>query len=348
MRILLTGLNHRKTPVEIREKVHFQAEKLENAYQNILTLPTIQEAVLLSTCNRVEIYCATNDTENARPQVKQWLHDFHGLGNQSLNPWLYEQQGLDTARHLFAVATGIDSLIVGEGQIQGQVRDSYFAAREFGCTGALLNKTFSKAIETGKRARSQTEIGRGAVSIAQAGVELSREFFADLSEHQVLVIGAGSISDLTVRHLRSKKADNLIFTNRTREKAEAMGKKYGGQVISWEKRFSALRDSSVVMVATSSPDFVLKHADLIPHWEKRTSRPLYLIDLSVPRNVEPSVGELADVFLYSVDDLKAVVDKNLAHRQAEIVKVKSLIEAGVKDLGIWNSYREKNILKPKL
>ncbi len=340
MQLLLIGVNHRTAPIELRERLDFSVRGVASALIALAGRPSSSEAAVLSTCNRVEIYIACEDAGRARRDLEEFISGFHGVPLSELAPHLYSQVGIDAARHLFRVAAGLDSLVVGEPQILGQVKDAYSLAAEHHCTGPLLSKLFHAAFAAAKRVRSETALSEGGVSIGYAAVALARKIFGDLTGRTVLVVGAGEMGKLTAQHMRSQGIHRMLITSRTAVHAAALAEAMDARALPWEELGTALIESDIVITATGSAAPILSRAYIEQTIRARRHRPLFIIDIAVPRDVEPEVGDLEQVFLYNIDDLQGVVQENLTRRAAEAGQAEVLLAEEVERFGAWLNSRE--------
>ena len=339
MRLFAIGLSHRTAPVELRERVDFSRAGLSPALTALSAMPAVAEAAVLSTCNRSEIYVVV-ETPGVVDGVSRFIGDYHGIDQGSLSSHLYCHEGADAARHLFRVAAGLDSLVIGEPQILGQVKQAYAAAQAHHCTGALTNRLFHCAFGVGKRVRTETGLAEGAVSVSYAAASLARKIFADLSELSVLVLGAGEMAKLTARHLRAQRVRTLTIASRTHASAETLAAQLGGRAARWTDLDGALGAADIVVTATGSAEPVLTRARIEETMRPRRHRPLFLIDIAVPRDVDPAAGELDQVFLYNIDDLQTIVKENLARRGAELERADAIVCEEVRRFASWMQSRE--------
>lgn len=322
MTLYLIGLNHASAPLTLREKLYFSPLHCAERAAEITALPGVTEAVLLSTCNRTEVtFISDNPTE-----VIGYLAQHAELNQQELLPWLYQYQDGEAIRHLFRVACGLDSLAIGETQILGQLRLAYEDARSNGCACSKLQHIFQHAISVGKRARAETSISRGAFSIGRAGVELAQSLFPSLKGSQILILGAGKVSAITARHLAAAGARTIFVANRTFAHAQELAESLNGRAIHYHSLPHALSEIDILISSTSAPHYVLKKADLLPVMQARKGRSICLIDLAVPRDIEPTVSEIPNVHLYNIDDLQLVTETESQNRQAVIPRVEQIIE----------------------
>ncbi len=324
MSLLVLGLNHRTAPVEVRERIVFSAERLPHALADLRALPGVNEALIVSTCNRTEVYAvgATGET------VSGWLVAESG-GDTALADCLYRIEGPDAVRHAFSVAAGLDSMVLGEPQILGQLKDAYRAAQQAGTAGSLLNRLFQTTFAVAKRVRTQTAIGAAAVSVASAGIQLARRVFAGFDRHTALLVGAGEMIGLTARHLHAQGIGRLIIANRSTNRAERIADGLPASVIRLDALAVHLPQADLVVSSTARPGHVIQFEDVVRALDERRHRPMFMLDLAVPRDIDPRVGALEDVYLYTIDDLRQVMDENVRAREAEAAVARRLIDADV-------------------
>lgn len=337
--LLLVGASHRTAPVELRERLDFSSRGLAHVLKDLALQAMPREAVVVSTCNRAEIYIACEDVTQAKDDLVRFICAFHRLAPEHVSPHLYTYSDADAARHLFRVASGLDSLVVGEPQIFGQVKDAYSVASTERSAGPLLNKLFHWAFGVGKRVRSETALAEGAVSVSFAAVALAKKIFGSLSGRQVLVVGAGEMGKLTAIHLKTQGIAKLAITSRTRESARQLAAEVGGVPVPWEELPPTLLESDIVVTATGSPTPILDRARVAAAMPASRSRPLFLIDIAVPRDVAPEVGELEQVFLYNIDDLQAIVRENMEKRGAEVARAETIVDEEAAKFGVWQRSR---------
>jgi glutamyl-tRNA reductase len=326
MRILVLGVSHHTAPVHLREQLDFGREnRLGLALNALARLPDTAEAAVLSTCNRSELYVTCRDARRTSDDLKAFISRFHGVPREAVDPHAYTRQDEAAVGHLLRVAAGLDSLVVGEPQILGQVKDAYAQAAGRQCTGPVLHKLFHWSFATGKRVRSETGIGEGAVSVSYAAVALARKIFGDLSPLSVLVVGAGEMAKLTAVHLRSQDVRHISIAGRTTAQAGMIADRVGGTPIPWEQLEPALAASDIVVSATGAAEPVLSRAVVDRAMHARCQRPLFLIDIAVPRDIDPAAAEIEEVFLYNIDDLQAIVQENVARRAAQIQRAETIV-----------------------
>jgi glutamyl-tRNA reductase len=339
MRLFAVSVSHRTAPVELRECVDFTRRGIDGALTALTERTRAREAVVLSTCNRAEIY-AGGDGDGVAEACGRFIGDYNGVAWDSIAPHVVIYRGLDAAMHLFRVAAGLDSLVVGEPQILGQVKSAYAAATGVKTTGALTNRLFTSAFSVGKRVRSETHLGEGAVSVSYAAIALARKIFRDLKGLNVVILGAGEMAKLTGLHLQAQQIKGLTIASRTLATAEALAGRLRGRAVPWASLGDALSAADIVVTATGSTEPVLTRARVEDAMRPRRGRPLFIIDIAVPRDVEPGVGELDQVFLYNIDDLQAIVHENLSRRSAEIERAESIVRQELDRFGAWMQSRE--------
>jgi glutamyl-tRNA reductase len=336
MHLLLVGISHRTAPLELLERVDFQTRGVDRALRLLAERGSTREAVVLSTCNRAEMYVACDDVTGARADLVAFVSNFHGVDEVDIAPHVYEGTDLDVARHLFRVSSGLDSLVVGEPQILGQVKDAYAVAAEEQAVGPVLNRLFHASFAVGKRVRTETGLASGAVSISYAAVALARKIFGDLKGRNVLVIGAGEMGKLTALHMRSQGVQRVSIISRTMAHAvRAAATIEGATATPWEAMDAALGASDIVITATGATEPILTKAHLESVMRPRRNRPLFIIDIAMPRDVQASAGELEQVFLYNIDDLQSTVQENLARRAGEVTRAEAIIADEVDRFGGW-------------
>lgn len=338
MEILLVGLNHRTAPVEMRERVAFSPEQARRAADELRAQGILEESLVLSTCNRSEVYGVPPElARDAAGSMGVFLASFHKLPPADLDGCLYRHSGLEAVRHLFRVAAGLDSMLLGETEILGQVREAYRLALEHGATGPVLNRMFQAALEVGKRVRAETEIGARPVSVAFAGVKLAERIFGNLRSHGALILGAGAMGQQVVEHLRDRGIARIQVTNRTRAHAEELARRVDGEVVDWDELSRVLRLPDVVICSVGGGEAVLTQAIVERAMAARGSCPLFIIDLGVPRNVEDAVGKLYNVYLYDMDDLTEIVEQNKKAREREIPRAEAILDAHIEKFEAWRA-----------
>src|SRR5262245_13795974 len=339
MRLFAVGLSHRTAPVELREAVDFARKGLEHALADLSSRGAGREVVVLSTCNRAEIY-AVGDTDETAEQVGRFFSDYHEIPHDRVRDHLYVHRGAEAARHLFRVAAGLDSLVVGEPQILGQVKAAYAVASDGQFTAALTNRLFHSAFTVGKRVRSETGLGEGAVSVSYAAIALAKKIFGDLKGRSVLILGAGEMAKLTGVHLQAQHVRQITIASRTLSTAQNLAARLDGVAVAWERIDQGLSAADIVVTATGASEPVLTRSRVDEAMRHRRNRPLFVIDIAVPRDVDPAVGQLDQVFLYNIDDLRTIVQENLARRGAELARAEAIVDAEVAKYTAWMQSRE--------
>lgn len=327
MKLITLGVNHETAPVDIREKVSFSAEQSLQAFGELKKTGLANECIILSTCNRTEIYAILRDKEsNSAQALIDWLENFFNLPAQQLAPYLYRHQELDAVKHIMRVASGLNSLILGEPQIFGQIKDAYNHAHKHGHVHQSLDTLFQHIFKTVKQVRTDTAIGNSPVSVAFAAVALSKQFFGDLSEQTALLLGAGETIELVARHLKESNIGKLIIANRTLEKAHRLAETLAGYGIQLEEIDDHLHEADIVIGSTGAPHAVLKRDQVKQALKKRKNRPMFMVDIAVPRDIESSINQLDSVYLYTVDDLQEIIESNKASRQTAALEAEEIIE----------------------
>ncbi|WP_242219912.1 glutamyl-tRNA reductase [Bacillus cereus group sp. BfR-BA-01380] len=326
MHILVVGVNYRTAPVEIREKLTFQAAELEKAMTTLQKQKSVLENVIVSTCNRTEIYAVVDQLHTGRYYIKKFMADWFQLEIEEIAPYLslYEEDG--ATDHLFRVTCGLDSMVVGETQILGQIRSSFLLAQEIKTTGTICNELFKQVVTLAKRAHSETTIGGNAMSVSYAAVELGKKIFGDLKDCHVLILGAGKMGELALQNLYGSGAHKVTVMNRTFVKAETMAEKYMGLAKPLDQLRCALLEADIVISSTGSTEYVITKEIMSKVESMRSGRPLFMVDIAVPRDIDPAIDALESVFLYDIDDLQGVVEANRAERLKEAEKIQIMIE----------------------
>lgn len=331
MKVFLTGLSYKTAPVEVRERLAFADAVLPEALDQMRACPGVEEVVILSTCNRVEIAVSTNG-EVAAQQILEFFASNRGLEAGWVEPFLYSFEDREAIRHLFRVAASLDSMVLGEPQILGQLKAAYAAAKDRGAVNGFLDTVLTRAFTVAKRVRSETEIGRSAVSVSYAAIELAKQIFGDLRSKTILLIGAGKMSELAARHLHRAGCARILVTNRTRSRAEEMAALVEGQVVDYEAYPARLPEMDIVITSSGAREYLLSREDMRQVLKKRQNRPVFLIDIAVPRNIDPAVDELENIYLYDIDDLGREVESNRKARQKEAEQAEQIIEEEIERL----------------
>ena len=325
MSLVVVGINHRTAPIEVRERVVFEPARMPEALRELATLPSVQESLIVSTCNRTEIYCAT---ESGADGLADWLQHYHQLGS-SLHHCLYRHEDMRAVAHAFSVASGLDSLVLGEPQILGQLKDAYRVAQEAGTTGPMLNRLFQATFSVAKRVRTETEIGANAVSVAYAAVRMARTVFASFDNRTALLVGAGETIALAARHLHADGLRRMIVANRSVDRARELASEFQGFAIGLDEIPSHLSDADIIVASTASPNPIITRAMAQDALRVRKRRPMFMVDIAVPRDIEPEVAELEDIYLFTIDDLQTVVNENMEGRRQAARAAVEMIESSV-------------------
>lgn len=332
MSVVVIGLSHRTSPVELRERFAFAEARIPEALRQLRSNGLAEEAVILSTCNRVELYTATNlEPTQAFGELKKFLATTHNY-RDPLGDELYAFHEPHSVQHLFKVACGLDSMVLGETEILGQLKKAYDLALQSGHTGARLNKAFQRAFNVAKHVRTSTNIQRGSISVASVAVELAEKIFSTLAGHDVMVIGAGDTSEKTARALLSRGAKSIVVANRSFERAAELAQELGGRAVNFDDWMREFENVDIAISSTSAPGYILDVAKLAPLMKARRERPLLLIDIAVPRDIDPTVINLDNVYLYNVDDLQSIANDYLQQRKEEIAQCEAIIADKVKGL----------------
>ncbi|MDU6682712.1 MAG: glutamyl-tRNA reductase [Enterobacteriaceae bacterium] len=335
MTLLALGINHKTAPVSLRERITFSPDTLDQALDSLQALPMVQGGVVLSTCNRTELYLSVEGQENLHESLIRWLCDYHQISEEELRNSLYWHHDNDAVSHLMRVASGLDSLVLGEPQILGQVKKAFADSNRGHLKASELERMFQKSFSVAKRVRTETDIGASAVSVAFAACTLARQIFESLASVTVMLVGAGETVELVARHLREHKVQNMIIANRTRERAQVLADEVGAEVISLSDIDSRLKDADIVISSTASPLPIIGKGMVERAMKARRNQPMLLVDIAVPRDVEPEVGKLANAYLYSVDDLQSIIQHNLAQRKAAAVRAESIVEQETSEFMAW-------------
>lgn len=329
MGIVVVGLSHKTAPVSIRERIAFNKETIPHALKQLVQVDGIREGLILSTCNRVELVALTPYDEDGVERLKRFIYDYHSLLPPALDPFLYDFKSNAAVRHIFRVACSLDSMVLGEPQILGQVKEAYGLAMECGSVGSTLSHLMRRTFRIAKRVRSETGISNAAVSISYAAVELAKKIFNLLSDKTILIVGAGKMSELATKHLRRSGAEKVLVTNRTFERAVELAELFHGEAVPYEQLPHTLARADIVITSTNAPDYIIRRADAQRALAARKGHLMFFIDIAVPRNVEPAVNDLENVFAYDIDDLQGVVESNLKERQREAQTAEQMVESEV-------------------
>jgi glutamyl-tRNA reductase len=335
--LVFVGLNHQTAPVDVRDRLAIVPARLHEALAAAANRPGLSEVVLLSTCNRSEVWTVADGEEIGVRAIHDFLRDQHEVDVEQVRPHLYSHTGVAAVRHSFRVVSGLDSMVLGEPQIAGQVKEAFEAARSARTSGFLLERLHQHALRVHKRVRSETRLGEGAVSISYVAVELARKIFGDLSRRHVLVLGAGEMSELALQCLGGAGAKAFRVSNRTHHRAVELAERYRGDVVPWEDFPAALAEADIVIASTGAPHPVVRAAMVREAMEKRRNEPLCLIDIASPRDVEPKIADLYNVFLFNLDDLKAIAEENRRRREAEAEAAEQIVASETTEFLRWHS-----------
>jgi len=334
--IVIVGLNHRTAPVEIRERLAFPADTIGHALRGLVEREEIVEGIILSTCNRVEV-CVLAGVESYKgaTAVKEFLSAYHGIARDELNGYLYHYEGEEAVKHLFRVSSSLDSMVLGEPQILGQVKDAYGYAAEFRTVGPILDKFYTKAFSVAKRVRTETKVASSAVSVSYAAVELAKKIFGNLKDKTAMLIGAGEMCELAARHLLSAGVKGILVTNRTFERAVKLAEEFDGMPVRFDELLSHLKMADIILSSTGAPHFILKKEEVEEVIRIRKNRPMFFIDMAVPRDIDPDANQIDNVYVYDIDDLNNVIETNLEERQKEAARAEEIVAGEVRNFFRW-------------
>jgi len=335
--LVLVGVNHKTTPVEIREKLAFNQAKIEASLEELVSSPEIIENIILSTCNRVEIYARVENTDRGIQLLQDFICDYHSISRGNLDQYFYSFCDNQAVEHLFRVSSSLDSMVLGEAQILGQVKDAYSTARSFSSTGMVLNQLFEKAFNVAKKVREETGISERGVSISSAAVELAKKIFEDLENHSVMLVGTGEMAELAAKHLISYGVKTVYVASRTYERAAALAQTLNGCALDFEAFKEEMHKADIIITSTAAPTFIIQKEMMEKAIQKRKNKPIFLIDIAVPRDIAPEVNELENVYLYDIDDLQNVVNANMEERQKEAENAMDIIKHEVTKFNNWFS-----------
>ncbi len=326
MELSLVGLSHHTAPIEVRERVHFPENEVAQAVETLRRREGVAEAALLSTCNRTEALLRLEDGVQPLPLVADFVSETRRLPRGEFESYLYHHSQRDAVRHIFRVASSLDAMIVGEPQVLGQVKAAYATARAHGCIGGVLDEVLTHSFAVAKKVRSETSIGASAVSVSYAAVELARKIFGSLEGRTVFLIGAGKMSELAAKHLRRSGAQAILVTNRTYGRAQELAEQLGGQAIKFDDLVKYAGHADIVISSTGAPHHILRKQHGEQFLAERKNRPMFFIDIAVPRDIDPAMNELDNIFVYDIDDLQGVVDANRRERQREAERAEEIVE----------------------
>ena len=333
--IVLLGINHNTAPIELRECIAFSEEQSKSALHSLIQKAFIKEALLFSTCNRVEVLVVTDDSVQAVTETKSFIAEFNQIPLEQFEDALYVHEGNEAVRHVFRVAASLDSMVVGEPQILGQIKEAYRTATEEKTSGVILNRLLHRTFFVAKKIRTETGIGDRAVSISYAAVELARKIFGALEGKNVLLIGAGEMAELAVEHLVRNRVDKVWVANRTFETGIELAKQFSGQAIRFEEIPESLKTVDIIISSTGASEYVLRSDEVKGVIRKRKNRPLFFIDIAVPRDIDPDINRLSNSYVYDIDDLKGIIDENIEDRQKEAIKGERIVDEAVIRFREW-------------
>lgn len=342
MDILIVGLSHKTAPVEVREKISFSEEALDDGLKTLVEYPNISEALIVSTCNRVEIYSSApkKNIEKARDDIAEFISQYHEVPREQLDPHLYVLSGEEAVKHIFRVSSSLDSMVVGEPQILGQVKDAYTCAAHVQATGNVLNRLLHKAFSVAKRVRTETRIATSAVSISFAAVELAKKIFGELDGKTVMLIGAGEMAELSAKHLLNNGVAHIMVANRTFERAKALAEEFDGSAIHFDDLEQQMELADIVISSTGAPTTIINKKMVKGVIKRRRRRPMFFIDIAVPRDIEPDVNDVENVYSYNIDDLEGVVQTNIKTREKEAARAEDIVEQEVTQFREWLRSRD--------
>ena len=335
MELLVIGLNHNTAPIEIRECLAFPEDKLGEALSKVHALSSVKEDMIVSTCNRVEVYAATRETDKAVHDLKEFLCQYHGISLKEFEKSLYTHIGEEAVRHIFRVASSLDSMVLGEPQILGQIKEAYDISQQANTSGLILHRLLHRAFHVAKRVRTETKIAISAVSVSSVAVALAEKIFGTLEKKTVLLIGAGEMCELAARHLVAGGVEKMLVTNRTYERAVSLAQEFSGEAIPFEDMPQGLKKADIVMSATNSPQYLIGHDQITKVMKDRRQKPIFFIDIADPRDIEPKVGDVENVYLYNMDDLQKVANENVKDREKEAQKAETLVQDEVVKFVTW-------------
>jgi len=341
MELLVVGLNHNTAPIKIRECLAFPEDKIEDALYKVHILPSVKESMIVSTCNRVEVYAATRETEKAIHDLKDFLSQYHGISLKEFEKSLYTHVGEEAVRHIFRVASSLDSMVLGEPQILGQIKEAYDFSQQVKTSGLILHRLLHRAFHVAKRVRTETKIAISAVSVSSVAVELAEKIFGTLKKKTVLLIGAGEMCELASRYLVSGGVEKILVTNRTYERAVSLAQEFRGEAIPFEDMAQGLNTTDVVISAANSAQYLIGHDQMTKTMKDRKQKPIFFIDIADPRDIEPKVGDIENVYLYNIDDLQKVANENIKDREKEAQRAEAIVQDEVVKFVNW--YRSLDV-----
>ena len=342
MEILIVGLSHKTAPLDVREKVSFAENILPEAVKELVSCPNVSEGLIVSTCNRVEVYSAVpkRNMDAAREEIATFLSERHEVPREKLDPHLYILSGEECVQHIFRVASSLDSMVVGEPQILGQVKEAFGCAANAQATGNILNRLLHKAFSVAKRVRSETRIATSAVSISFAAVELAKKIFGELEGKTVMLVGAGEMAELAARHLLGNGVEHILVANRTFENAVKLAEEFGGTAVPFDELQQQMELADIVISSTGAPNIIIDKKMVKSIIKSRRNRPMFFIDIAVPRDIDPAVNQVENAYAYDIDDLEGVVETNIKTRSKEAAKAEEIVNGEVQQFNEWMRSRE--------
>ncbi|WAA13942.1 glutamyl-tRNA reductase [Fervidibacillus halotolerans] len=335
MQLIVVGLNYKTAPVEIRERLSFQETHLEDGMLELNDSKSILENVIISTCNRTEVYAVVEQLHTGKQEIKQFLEDWFQIRKESFEPYLYIYENDELVKHLFRVTCGLDSMILGETQILGQVKLSFLRAQKIGVTNTIFNQLFKDAVTVAKKAHSETEIADHPVSVSYAAVELAKKIFGNLSNKKVLVIGAGKMGELALKNLQSSGASDITIMNRTYETALKVAEKFAAHACTFDEFEKRLFDADIVISSTGAKDYIITKPLVEKLVKLNNQKPMFFVDIAVPRDIDPRINEFSSVFLYDIDDLEGIVEANISERERAAIQIEEMVEDATLNFNKW-------------
>ena len=342
MNVIVVGLSHKTAPVDVREKITFPADGIDVPLKMVKEIPACYESMILSTCNRVEIYAAVKDADKAAGGIKKYISEYKDIPLEKFSEHVYVYEGEEAIKHVFRVASSLDSMVVGEPQILGQIKDAYEYASEFDTAGLILNKLMHKAFSVAKKVRTETKIASSAVSISFAAVELGKKIFGDLEGKVAMMIGAGEMCELAAKHFMNNGVTKVFVTNRTFARAEKLAEEFEGEAVEFDKFYEHLHKIDIIVSSTGAPNYVIEHDKMAQVIKERRNKPMFLIDIAVPRDIDPKINDIDNVYVYNIDDLQTVVASNMKERRKEAIKAEHIV---LNDVGkFYNWIKNLNVV----
>lgn len=335
MLIAVVGINHKTAPIEIRERLSFPAGRLKQGLSELKKKYGVNESVIISTCNRVEVYVLVREFDKGVADIKRFMSEFHNIPEDDFEKYIYAYSNEKAIKHLLQVAASLDSMVIGESQVFGQVKEAYLTAFEVRATGTVFNGLFHRVINIIKKVRTDTEIGKKSVSVSSVAVDLAGKIFNELKEHKVMIVGSGKMSELTAKYLVDSGVKAVFVSNRTFSKAQELAKKFNGEAIKFDEYLNYMVESDIVICSAGAPHYIIRQSDVTGVMRIRKNRPMFFIDISVPRNVDPAIDSIDNVYLYNVDDLQGLANENKKVRENAVSEAEKIIEQGAGEIMAW-------------